>query len=959
MIEDAIEKINLYMKQDKISVFIGAGVSRLVGYPTWNELVRCMVGELDGVEYKDSYSTDELLRIPQMYKDYYGEKQYLDLVKNQFDGVYSPNEVHDLILSMHPKHILTTNYDSLLEETAYRFGEHYSVIKSDMDVSETDAERYLIKAHGDLDGLFVLKEEDYLNYETNYVLVDKLIKSVFATTLVIFIGYSLNDYNIKLIMNWVKRIQGDSFISPVFIYTGKPLCDADIMYQTNRGLNVVDCNALVQFQNDDDFLRQYVTILSHILDYKDNNAENSLLFECNKRIKGLENIQYFRNSDFNSIFKGRFCIDSSGYVDDFTRLTNFDDLFTRHKFIGDVSDVDCTKYYPELIQFIEHCELYKDKTGWKKKHVYSLEDAGVFLDEDYMIDFCEKSPISILDRYRKAYYLSQLMRFQESYILFTELLLDLKNTDVWDLYYLIQLNRWYLYLIISKSNNYIYGSIYDNDFISKLENEMGHFRVENLFNNLPARYRINKDFLRDLCRKNPYEHKYKTLLDDVRKASYDISSGTIYMIGNTKADSIKHYMLEEIKFSYCNMLLFPFFSEFKSYIKTALMTWMEYYSDELNKAKQEQKEHQNVYPKFTFDDVVILSRTCDKDDITNLNKMGILRDIVLAETDTKRLVEYIILNIKKYYTFITDKERIVGEDILYWDWKSEELKRLLEISAYFISDNQSVLRIISLIKQLHNSNFRMNEVVSIIRCFMYYGKLSDKDIIDFVENWIVANSDWKTEDLKLILDLLDICNEPCKMQLLSEFVVNNKLNNQQLLSLNNAFLLLNEEAKNIISSTKKATIIDLYVRYKNYPIDNKGIIYEALQYSYDKIIQRREETRANGVVVTSAYSVETEISMGIILLLNNKCVDNKELLSKYAGISDEYDFWFTQENLSDDRIDLQWFRYYNDDILNLIKSDDIKKNQLIRILGIDSNRKTKDVNLLQRMIYLYDFLVKE
>lgn len=91
----------------------------------------------------------------------------------------------------------------LIEDCATKFGENYSVVASDTYISDAETIRYLLKVHGDFSADFVLKESDYLNYEYNYQLISNLMKSIFATNLVVFVGYSLDDYNIRLILNWM------------------------------------------------------------------------------------------------------------------------------------------------------------------------------------------------------------------------------------------------------------------------------------------------------------------------------------------------------------------------------------------------------------------------------------------------------------------------------------------------------------------------------------------------------------------------------------------------------------------------------------------------------------------------------------------------------------------------------------------------------------------------------------
>jgi hypothetical protein len=47
--------------------------------------------------------------------------------------------------------------------------------------------------HGDLKKKnFVLKEDDYLNYSSNFKLIDTMVKSIFSTNTVVFIGYGLS-----------------------------------------------------------------------------------------------------------------------------------------------------------------------------------------------------------------------------------------------------------------------------------------------------------------------------------------------------------------------------------------------------------------------------------------------------------------------------------------------------------------------------------------------------------------------------------------------------------------------------------------------------------------------------------------------------------------------------------------------------------------------------------------------
>lgn len=86
--------------------------------------------ELDA-KGKAIFSSEEYLRIPQIYYDNKSETEYFEKINGAFSSDCKPNEVHDLIMQLNPYHILTTNYDTLLEQAANKYGINYSVINHD------------------------------------------------------------------------------------------------------------------------------------------------------------------------------------------------------------------------------------------------------------------------------------------------------------------------------------------------------------------------------------------------------------------------------------------------------------------------------------------------------------------------------------------------------------------------------------------------------------------------------------------------------------------------------------------------------------------------------------------------------------------------------------------------------------------------------------------------------------
>lgn len=264
MYEKELQRILNASQNNALTFFVGAGVSALSGAPTWKALIHAISDKL-GRTRKNEYSSDENLQIPQMFYYSLGEnkEEYYRFVKEQlYSASLLPNTIHREMLNLNPVSFITTNYDTLLEDAAVQYCQSFKVVSQDEDVPTIFGDRFILKLHGDFKhNNFVLKEEDYLNYSENFKLIETLVKSIFSTNTVVFIGYSLNDYNIKLILNWTKTLLKGSFREPIFLYVGSSaLTDTELIYQQSKGLTVVERNKLIT--STDDYLDRYNAIFA-------------------------------------------------------------------------------------------------------------------------------------------------------------------------------------------------------------------------------------------------------------------------------------------------------------------------------------------------------------------------------------------------------------------------------------------------------------------------------------------------------------------------------------------------------------------------------------------------------------------------------------------------------------------------------------------------------------------------
>ena len=255
-------------EQGKLVIFVGAGVSQNVdGMPSWNALIQNMAKAINYSRcnscrhkaekcestclLKEDFSTDEFLKIPQhvFNKD---KELYNRVLAESIPAVTADAPLSSAILDINPAHIITTNYDQLLESSKNIFCEQYQVIVHDKDLLNADKGKYIVKMHGDLSepSSIVLKEQDYLDYSQKHVLIELFIKSLLTDHIVLFLGYSLNDYNIKLILSWLNYMRSQNGALDENRRVGYLILDQEIVddtqlsYFSSNNIGVININSM-------------------------------------------------------------------------------------------------------------------------------------------------------------------------------------------------------------------------------------------------------------------------------------------------------------------------------------------------------------------------------------------------------------------------------------------------------------------------------------------------------------------------------------------------------------------------------------------------------------------------------------------------------------------------------------------------------------------------------------------
>ena len=152
--QELLEYFSLFREKaelGKLVVFVGAGVScNVEGMPDWNSLIQSMAKAIDYSKctscrhksetceetclLRNDFSSDEFLKIPQ-YVFNADPKLYDQVLTESISSdVVVDAPLSSAIFDINPVHIITTNYDQLLESSKNVFREQYQVIVNDKDL---------------------------------------------------------------------------------------------------------------------------------------------------------------------------------------------------------------------------------------------------------------------------------------------------------------------------------------------------------------------------------------------------------------------------------------------------------------------------------------------------------------------------------------------------------------------------------------------------------------------------------------------------------------------------------------------------------------------------------------------------------------------------------------------------------------------------------------------------------
>ncbi|WP_336155754.1 SIR2 family protein [Fusobacterium polymorphum] len=231
-----IEELKRAIKKKNIILFVGAGISATLGLPNWQELIKKIAGELD-YDYDVFEQYGDSLSLAEYYENKKGNigelRSWLDRTWSEKENEIKKSKIYEIIVKLNFSLIYTTNYDHCLEE-AFRYHskkfQKIVTIENLVDLKQDTTQ--IIKFHGDTtsDETIVLTESSYfkrLDFESP---LDIKLRSDMLGKSILFIGYSLSDINVRILLYKLDKLWKASNVreekrpsSYIFLPTPNPI----------------------------------------------------------------------------------------------------------------------------------------------------------------------------------------------------------------------------------------------------------------------------------------------------------------------------------------------------------------------------------------------------------------------------------------------------------------------------------------------------------------------------------------------------------------------------------------------------------------------------------------------------------------------------------------------------------------------------------------------------------------
>jgi hypothetical protein len=207
------------LAERRVVIFIGAGISKAAhgAMPSWPDLLNEMRMQVSLKKDRDLarklIRSGRLLDAAELINSILLPADRRAILEAKFRLMPSPiSEIYDYILALDPKVCITTNYDQLIEKNfeCYSGGMSSHQVRTytyDNFLSDLRSPaRVILKMHGCITDTsnIVLDRKSYFNAKADNPGMYETIKALCTVNTILFLGYSMGDPDIQLVLEDVN-----------------------------------------------------------------------------------------------------------------------------------------------------------------------------------------------------------------------------------------------------------------------------------------------------------------------------------------------------------------------------------------------------------------------------------------------------------------------------------------------------------------------------------------------------------------------------------------------------------------------------------------------------------------------------------------------------------------------------------------------------------------------------------
>ena len=242
------ESLFKLIRKEEVVIWAGAGLSIYAGFPSGNELKETLLNDLTKPERENINSS---LQLPALAEEYLRLKNHsrnsLIRILNQTFLNKQPKSTDchkNLAIIPHFKTIITTNYDTLIEDAFMQKGQ---VAYSAKQIPYLENRKtHIFKVHGDLKepDSIIITDSDYRNFfklDSEDGVYWTVIKERLSSNSILFLGYNLDDPNISVIFDKITDELGANRKESFFVAPNLPQHKINNLLQ--KGIHYINSTA--------------------------------------------------------------------------------------------------------------------------------------------------------------------------------------------------------------------------------------------------------------------------------------------------------------------------------------------------------------------------------------------------------------------------------------------------------------------------------------------------------------------------------------------------------------------------------------------------------------------------------------------------------------------------------------------------------------------------------------------